>query len=283
MHNTQLTFAFALFLLLSCTRKTQETQAIASVYDKKLLLEEVLAFMPEGLNTVDSLAFVKNYTDAWIRENIILHQAEQVLPKENHNMKYRLEKYKRSLLLYEFEKQYLRDKLDTNVSYNEIQQHYTENTNDFILADYIVKVLYVKLYKSDKNKAKVKQWYLSTKNEDLIKLEKYCAENAVNYYNDNENWIYFNDLLREIPIKADDKTTFLKNNKNIFFEDDEYAYFVNIYEYKLKDAISPLSLEEENIKARILNARSAELIKQLRNDLINEAYNNNHVTNTLED
>lgn len=273
----------ALFLINACIKKPDEKKGIASVYDKTLYLEEILAFMPEGLNATDSMAFVKNYTDAWIHENILLHQAEQFLPEENNKMKYRLEKYKRSLLLYEFEKEYLREKLDTNISFDEIEKHYIENSNDFKLADYIVKVLYVKLYKNDKNKVNVLQWYKSTKNEDLIKLEKYCAEKAVNYYNDNENWIYFNDLLREIPIKTEDKSAFLKNNKSLFFEDDEFAYFVNIYEYKLKDAVSPLSLEQENIKARILNSRSAELIKQLRNDLINEAYNNKYVTNSLEE
>lgn len=244
---------------------------LAEVYDKQLTLEQVLPLIPEGLNPEDSTEFVKQFVDGWIRDMVIVHQAEENLPEETRNVEARLENYKRSLLVYEYEKEFARQKLDTLVSEEEIEKHYKENQDEFKLADYIVKVLYVKLDKTVKGREKVAKWFKSGNEKDIADLEKFCAENAVSFYNDQESWIYFSDLLKEVPIKVEDKTSFLKSTKNISFEDDEFVYFLTIYDYSLKDEVSPISFERDNIKARILNARTTEIVRKMRIELLNAA------------
>ncbi len=259
-------------LAVSCRQQTvSEEGLLAKVYDKTLYLSEVRKQMPRGLSPEDSLVFVKEYTDGWIRESVMLHRAEQELPNEALDVQNRLEHYRRSLLIYAYEKEYAQQKLDTTVSETEIETHYQENQEDFKLADYIVKVLYIKLDKNDRQKEKVARWYKSTVKADRVELEKYCAENAVNYYNDSESWVYLNELLREVPLRLDDKQAFLEQQKSAQFEDEEFAYYLWIYDYRLKDSFSPLSLERENIKARILNLRTTELIKQMRIELLKSA------------
>lgn len=267
-------FLLLVFLLtLSCgdDEKTAKGKLLATAGDKELYASEVEDLIPSGLNAEDSLARVKVIVDNWIRETVILNKAEQELPEKAKDVEARLEKYRRSLLIYEYEKEYARQKLDTFVSEKEIEKHYLDNQQDFKLPDYIVKVLYVKLAIDAPGKDKVARWYKSTRQEDLLDLEKYCAGNAVNYYNDNENWIYFNELLKEVPLTINNKDEFLKNNKHVIFEDEEFIYYLTVYEYKLKDAQSPLNLEKENIKARILNARTTELIKKMRTEILNES------------
>lgn len=262
-------------LLLSACRSGVESPAgadvLARVYDKELTLDKVLPLIPENLSAADSTEFVKNFVDSWIRDMVIVYQAEQTLPEEARNVEARLENYRRSLLVYAYEHEFARQKLDTMVSDEEIEKHYNENQQEFTLADFIVKVLYVKLEKNQPGKEKVARWYKSTAQNDLIELEKYCAEHAVNYYNDPESWIYFSDLLKEIPIETDDRTEFLKNTKHLNFDDEEFSYYLTIYDYHLKDAVSPLSFEKENIKARILNTRTTGIVRKMRTDLLQEA------------
>jgi len=268
---------------ISCSsdEKNAKGKLLAKAGDKELYASDVEALLPSGLSAEDSLARVKVIVDNWIRETVILNKAEQELPEKVKDVEARLDKYRRSLLVYEYEKEYARQKLDTFVSDKEIEKHYKDNQQDFKLPDYIVKVLYVKLAKDAPGKDKVARWYKSTKQEDLLDLEKYCAGNAVNYYNDNENWIYFNELLKEVPLTINNTGEFLKNNKHITFEDEEYVYYLTVYDYKLKDALSPLNLEKENIKARILNARTTELIKKMRTEILNESAG--ETKNYLED
>ena len=51
-------------------------------------------------------------------------------------------------------------------------------------------------------------------------------------------------------------------------------YFVNIKGFKIKNSLSPLSFEKENIRNIILNRRKLELISKMKEDVYNEAVKN---------
>lgn len=277
-------FLVCVFILASCAGEETDDKKgrlLAEVKGQKLYLGDIESLIDNSLSDEDSVSFVKSYVEKWIRESVLVQKAEETLPDEIKNVEARLENYRRGLLIFEYERAFSNQKLDTIVSEAEIEKHYQDNQQDFKLSDYILKVLYVKVSKTDRGRTKIGKWYKSTVQKDLLDLEKYCSENAVNYYNDIENWIYFNDLLREVPLKLNDKAEFLKNNKHITFEDEEFAYYLTINEYQLKDAPSPLNLERDNIKARILNARATELIRKMRQDLFNEAAS--EIKNYVED
>ena len=273
-------FLSAFILVLSCSNdeETEKGKEVASVYDYKLYTNEIREALPAGLTEEDSLEFAKDYTETWIRENILLHHAEEKLSGMKEVIENRLAKYKRSLMIYEFEKQMMEEGLDTLVSNQEMKLYYENNKHDFELKDYILKCLYVKLEKGTAGEENVLKWIKSDKREDWLKLDEFCAKNAVSFYQDRDNWIFLNDILRDVPLEIPNKVSFLKGNKMVHFSDDEYTYVLNILDYRLKEEISPLSLERENIKSRILQSRMNALLKELRNNLIKTAYDENEVS-----
>jgi hypothetical protein len=188
-----------------------------------------------------------------------------------------LEKYKRSLMIYEFEKQWMEEKLDTVVTDTEMKDHYEKNKQDFELKDYIMKCLYVKLEKGVSGEENVLKWMKSDKREDWLKLDEYCAHNAVSFYHDRDNWIFLNDILRDVPLEIPNKVSFLKGNRTVHFSDEEITNILIILDYRMKEETSPFSLERENIKSRILQSRMNTLLKDLRNKLIKTAYEEDEV------
>jgi len=52
-------------------------------------------------------------------------------------------------------------------------------------------------------------------------------------------------------------------------------YYIAISDYKSKESISPLNFETESIRTIILNKRKAELMKQMEEDLFNDAVKRN--------
>ena len=84
-----------------------------------------------------------------------------------------------------------------------------------------------------------------------------------------------NDLLKEIPIQAYNKELFLQNNRYVEVSDSVSSYFINIKGFKIRNSISPLSFEKENIKNIILNKRKLQLISKMKQDVYNDAVNNN--------
>ena len=60
-------------------------------------------------------------------------------------------------------------------------------------------------------------------------------------------------------------------------EYNDNIYFVNIFDFIIKDGTSPLSFETNKIKSIILNQRSKDLRKKLRLDLYEDGIKNNYV------
>lgn len=270
-----LAWACLFFFLFSC-RDEHEQMPVARVFDNYLYRENILAVIPPDAAPKDSEQLAQAFINNWIRQNLIVKKAELNLPEEMKNVQKQLDDYRTSLIIYAYEKELVRQKLDTIVPETEIENYYKKNKNEFELKDYIVKVLYVKLEKNSPDLKKVSKWYKSKEKEDLKKLEEYCRKFAVNFFVDTEVWLFFDDLLKEIPIESFNKEEFLKSNIPIEFQDESYLYFVNILEYRLKDDISPLSLVREKIVNILLNKRKIALIENMRKDIFEDALEKNN-------
>jgi hypothetical protein len=93
----------------------------------------------------------------------------------------------------------------------------------------------------------------------------------------------FDDLLKEIPIQTYNKELFLQNNRFVEVSDSLNYYFLNIKDFKIRNSISPLSFEKENIKNIILNKRKLLLINSMKQDVYNDALNNNKIEIYIND
>lgn len=269
-----------LFLLLaasSCSLFSgkNDPEVVAKVFDKVLYLDDIKGIFPKGLSKEDSILYAKNYIDNWIRKNLTLHYAEKNLSEDQKNFDKMIEDYRNSLLTFNYEKELVRQKLDTFVDENQINKYYNEHQNDFLLKFNIIKVIYVKLPENAPDLRNVKKWMQSSDEKDWNKLDNYCKQNAINYYLDRESWLLFDDLIKEIPIKTYDQESYLQNHRFIEIQDSTSNYLLNIIGFKIKEQISPLSFEHDNIRQIILNKRKMELIRQKENDLYQEALKNN--------
>jgi hypothetical protein len=73
------------------------------------------------------------------------------------------------------------------------------------------------------------------------------------------------------------KKTFWKKNKHINVSDSTFTYLLKIENYQTKNTISPLSLEKNKIKHIIINKRKLLLIKNMENELYNDALQKNKI------
>ena len=261
---------------LKKSNKGNGTQ-LARVASTYLHLEDVLEQMPEKLHGKDSVDFIHNFAEAWTKQQAVLLHAEKNLSDEQKDVENELESYRNALITYAFEKELVNQRLDTAVNNAEIEAYYNKNPQNFELKDNIIKVIYIKVKKSAPKISKLKEWYKSEKPADRKSLEEYCHQFAENYFLEQDAWLLFDDLLKEIPIETYDKEQYLKNNRFIELTDSTHLYFVNIKGFKIKDSVSPLSFERDNIRNIILNKRKLTLIEGMKKDVYNEALNGNEI------
>ena len=284
MKNIVFNILFSIFLL-SCNSVEIENDEIkiASVGNEILYQTELEYSFPSGLNEEDSISFLNQFVQNWIINQLLLQKAEELLPEKIKNVDAKLEQYRISLLSYEFEELYIKQRLDTTVSNDEILRYYEEHKDDFILKDYLVKCLILKCMNNLPDLEQVKKSYLLRKEEDEDQIRTFAQSYNAELYLNNEEWIYFEDLIAKVPIEDYNKRRLITRKKKFFFEDNNIINFVNIYDYKLKDAVSPLSFEKERIKSIILNMRMNELRKQLRQNLYSDAQKNKSFENLIND
>ncbi|MEM9023684.1 MAG: hypothetical protein AAGB22_08070, partial [Bacteroidota bacterium] len=220
---------------------TSEREPVARVYEQYLYRDQVDALVPDGTSPSDSINIVQNYIRSWVEQRLLVTLAERNLPEERKNVEKQLEDYRNSLLIFSYEQELVRQKMDTLVTEDQIAEYYKNNKSDFELKDYIVKVRYVKLEQNSPRLNRVRQWMRSDGVEELQQLEDYSHQFAVNYFFDENIWLYFDDLLKEIPIETYNKENLLRTRKWVEFSDDSYLFLLRIKDYRLKNSTSPLS------------------------------------------
>ncbi len=267
-----------LIVLTSCKYfQKSKPDIIAKAYDEVLTKSDIIGIVPSGTSKKDSINIIKNYLDSWIRQKVILNKAEKNLSNKQKDFTQRIEDYRSSLIIYTYENELIRQRLDTNVSENEIETYYNNNPGNFELKDNIVKVIYVKTHVNDQINKKIKKLYKSDNPDDKQELAVMCSKHAVNSFLEEDKWLFFDDLIKEIPIQTYDEEKYLKNHRLIEFQDSIYSYFINIKGFRIKEGIAPLSLEKDNIRNIILNKRKIELTKDMEDRAYKEALKNNEI------
>ncbi|MDF2438582.1 MAG: hypothetical protein K0Q95_2958 [Bacteroidota bacterium] len=265
-----------LIILTACSsepeRDTKRTP-VAKAGNYILYADELQNLVSAGTSAKDSLDVLHKFIDNWVRESLVIQKAEDNLTEEQKDVEKQLQDYRKSLITYTYEKELVKQKLDTVISNEEIESYYNNNQTDFELKDNIIKVIYVKVSKKAPGIDKLKKWYKSDNMKDREQLAGYCHQFAENFYLDDNSWLLFDDLLKEIPIQTYNKELFLQNNRFVEVADSLNNYFLNIKGFKIRNSISPLSFEKENIKNIILNKRKLELITKMKLDVYNDAAN----------
>jgi hypothetical protein len=117
----------------------------------------------------------------------------------------------------------------------------------------------------------LKKVFNSTKPEDLVKWQQLCVDIGASYYFNEEEWMKWDEFIKQIPLEVYDIEGFLKKKNTIEFEKDNNLYLISITDYQLAGSRSPLSFESEKIRAMIVNKRKLTLLDTMRKDIYAKA------------
>ena len=275
--SVRFSFLFLILIIGSCTNNAfdDSDRLLARVYDSYLYVSDLENLVPDGTSTIDSLSITRNYVNNWVRNQLLLYQAEKNLTDEQKDFSRQLRDYRNSLIIYEYESELIRQNLDTTVNMEEIEEYYQSNLSNFELKENIVQLVWVRISEEEPKKKKIMALVKSEKESDRDSLEYYCMRYAEEYEIVDQEWILFDDLLQRVPVETRNPEAFLAQNKFFSLNDEGYDYYVNILDYRLSKSTSPLALEIANIRTIILNKRKKLLIKKMQQEIHNEAMKNN--------
>ena len=266
-------FAGVLFLVQSCRSDIHPEGAIvvARVNNSFLYASDLSSIIPYGTAPADSALIAARFIDNWTRQQVFLQHAIENLDPAKMDFEKRIQDYKNSLIAFAYERELIITQLDTLVTEQQIQSYYDNNRSMFTLKEDIVKVQYIKVPLDAPEVWRLRRLYRSTDPDDFALLEEYCIQHAAAYFIDGDTWLFFRDLMQEIPIRTNNTESYLRNNRYAELTDDYYRYFLHISDYQLKGSESPLMFERDNIRSIILNLRKHTFIHEKRNELFQQA------------
>ena len=247
---------------------------LAKVNNNSLYFSDIKTSYPKGISKSDSTAFISSLIRRWANNQVFYDQALIYLTDEEQTIDNEIENYKRDLLSYRFQIKLISEKLDTVVTQAQIEEYYNQNSQSFFLKNNIVKVLYVKTPASVPNLDKLKKLCYSNNPKDADQLKSFCIQYANNYYMNDNTWLMFDDLKKEISQLNEIPDYSIQSGKTFEFTDATSYYFLKIIDVKSKNTLSPLNFEKINIKNRLLNQRKQQLITTIKKDFFDKAKTN---------
>ena len=255
--------------------RDNDSPILARVQDKYLYVSDIQNIIPGNISPRDSIAFIRSYVIDWVRTNVMIYQAQQNLPENQLDFSKRLEDYRNSLIIYQYETSLINQSLDTIVTEEEIQEYYDTHLSDFELKENITKAVYVIIDDDPEIEEKFDQIFIMPDTLLFDSLEYYSHINVISSYLDTTKWVSFYNIQQIIPIETYNRELFLKNNRFVKINTEPYTYFVKFIDFKIKDDISPLDFKRNDIYNIIISRRKVKLAKKVRNDIYDRALKNN--------
>jgi hypothetical protein len=271
INRCRIAFLISLHLLfIQCKRKSHEA-TVAAYGDSQLYWSEVAEVVPDNISEEDSLAFADKYIKDWLVRQIIIEAAENGLSEDQLNVDKMVSDYANSLKIHAFEEEWVRQKLDTNVTEAEIRNYYEANASNFELKQFLVKIKFTSVATDYRQLSTLKKLFFSDRPEDLVKWQQACVAAGAASFMSEEEWMTWDDFLKQVPVEIYDIAAFLKRQKKLEFEKDGLLYLIRFMEVKLSGSASPLEFEKTRIVNLILNRRKRQLLDQMRLDLYAKA------------
>jgi hypothetical protein len=251
-----------------------DRQPAARANDTYLYKDELVGIVAPGTPAQDSARLIEAYINTWVKKQLLIQEASRKMDINETEVERKILDYRYSIIAYEYQAFYVKAHLDTAVADAEIEKYYKENIDNFILKQNIVQGTFIKVAKNAPRTGKIKELMFSTREKDEYELRSYCLSFSVAYHISGNNWVVFDELVKNSPLaEIPNKIQFLKSNPYFETSDDTYLYFFKVGQYRISDNVSPLEFVKDDIRTIILNKRKVELAKKLEDDVYGNAEN----------
>lgn len=259
-------------MLSACSFFQQEDQdaIVARVGDEYLYFSEIDEITIDKSGE-DSAQIASAYVDNWIKGKLLLQTALLNLSESDVDFEKQLEDYRSSLIVYAYENELIKQKLDTVVTESQLRTYYKKNQQNFDLRQHLLKARVIKYLNSAPKQDSLFFWLKHNAESSDQKLAEYCAQFTIRCDIDTVNWIPLTTIQSLLP-KQYDITQFSYNPKHIeVYQDSVETLVLEVMEVKKRGEIAPLSYVRDQIKAMIKNKRRLDLISRAKEEIFEEA------------
>ncbi len=257
--------------------KTRENdRLLAKVYGKSLYLSELTDNLSNGhISKEDSIQLINVYVDTWVKDNLMMYEAEKNIPKDL-NVDKLVRDYRASLVRSTYEKDLVEKGLDSTVTMAELTEFYEKNKDQYQLETPIIRCYLIKLYKNKENMQTLKSlWDDIDEGDNIKRVASFCQKNAKVYMLDSKTWYKVEDVAPLLPKGTISNEDISKGELTI--KDDDYQYFFKVLELVKKKEMAPVSYIKDQAIRYILHKRKMKLLEQRIEEIYKREIDNKNI------
>ena len=254
----------ALCVVLASSCGNSSPDAVAHLGDAVLTMEELRERIPNNISAEDSAALAQEIIQSWLKDALVLQEAEKMSEEEKLSVERRIDDYRKSLLIYSFEQDWIKKNMDTVVTDEQIQNYYDSNKSSLKMNEHFLKLKYCALPENTEDAQKMSNAFAS---EDAVTWEAYCQQAGAKYYNKPDLFVNWDQFAKLIPLAVQDRTLFLTQTASAqqIVLNGEIFWF-KVSSYLLPGDQAPIEMVRNNIASILLNIRKQEVLQKMKNN-----------------
>lgn len=258
---------FVIVLLSGCSlfsKKVDNDADVIARVNEELLYASDLQQLTKGLSSEDSLQVLRNYAETWVRKKLLLQKAKDNISEDDVSIARNVEDYKEVLLLHEYEKELIQQKLDTTVTTQQLEDWYAKMKQEFLLPEDVYQIFYINFSTDSLVNKQVHNWITKPQSEeDEVQLEAYCKEFATSHTLATSLWFSEENMLKKFPLSKYELQQLKGSGKFMEFKRVSQVLFLKVVDAKLKDEPAPADFVREQLVKAIIEKRKLDLIERV--------------------
>jgi len=267
-------FLFCILLLCCAACRKKGDAVVAQVYQYKLYASEVQAGMPRGLSQEDSLSLVRDFIDSWVKEKLILHEAEKKLSPREKNFEKEMSEYRNALLINRYyEKLWQKDTAQAVVSDQEIDEFVRSLDDRYTVEKEIVRVNYVKMPSADAQLPQVKAiLFDESRRKDEKEALVAMLGDTIEYLLDDDAWLYLDDLQNEVSFQINAEAAMEKGNvQRVEKQVGDQTVLLVVLDYRSQRSVNETKEERAAAGMLLQNQRKSQFVNRYIQELYDKA------------
>ena len=266
--------SLSIFAVTSCNavqNLIHDDVVVAKVGKHKLYRSELRKYIPAGVSSSDSTNLALQYINSWATGQLYSDMAVSQLSKADQDVSSELESYRRSLLRFRYEQQFVNERLDTLITEDQMMSFYKSHQSLFNLERPILKVRFIDIVKTSEQRESLIKKMSSNRPSDVVAVDSLARVFAIKYFDNSQTWMDASTLAKEFGM---DYLTMLSQYRNnyITIESSDMADVKVAYVREMKKSgVAPYEFCIDRIREYILSERKRELLVALEQRLLDEA------------
>lgn len=259
----------------SGTGELENDRLLAKAYNRSLYWSELAEMLPSETSREDSARIVNVYIERWVRESLLMHEAEKNIPQDL-DIDELVRDYRASLIRHNYEKLLVELQLDSVVTPAQVLEYYDTNKEQYRLEQPILRCYYVQVPKEADGWNELRSWWNSQDEEGYKKMVDYCSRNAAFYMLNDSVWYDLDKIVNQLPKNTLSEYNY-SSKREISAGDSDFNYLVRIYETKPAGEYAPLEYIREQANKVILHKRKLKLLEDKKEEMYERESRRNNV------